>query len=103
MQKLRVNDEVQILAGKDKGKKGKIRSINLKTNRVFVDGVNLVKKTIKPNQANQDGGIVDIEQSIHISNVALVDSKTGKPTRVRIKQEAGKNVGRISVKSKVEI
>lgn len=103
MQKLKVNDTVQVLAGKDKGKKGKIKSINFKTNRVVVEGVNIVKKAIRPNQANQQGGIVDMEKAIHISNVALLDPKTGKPTRVKVKQENGKNVGRIAAKSNVEI
>ena len=102
MQKLKVNDSVQVLAGKDKGKNGKIKSINLKTNRVVVEGVNVVKKAMKPNQANQQGGIVDLEKAIHISNVALLDPKSGKPTRVSIKIVAGKNV-RIATKSKSEI
>ena len=102
MQKLKVNDNVQVLAGKDKGKNGKIKSINLKTNRVVVEGVNVVKKAMKPNQANQQGGIVDLEKAIHISNVALLDPKSGKPTRVSIKKVAGKNV-RVATKSKTEI
>ena len=102
MQKLKVNDTVQVLAGKDKGKNGKIRSINFKTNRVVVEGVNVVKKAMKPNQANQQGGIVDLEKAIHISNVALLDPKSGKPTRISIKKVAGKNV-RIATKSKSEI
>ena len=102
MQKLNVNDSVQVLAGKDKGKNGKIKSINLKTNRVVVEGVNVVKKAMKPNQANQQGGIVDLEKAIHISNVALLDPKSGKPTRVSIKKVAGKNV-RVATKSKTEI
>jgi large subunit ribosomal protein L24 len=102
MQKLKVNDNVQVLAGKDKGKNGKIKSINFKTNRVVVEGVNVVKKAMKPNQANQQGGIVDLEKAIHISNVALTDPKSGKPTRVSIKKVAGKNV-RVATKSKSEI
>lgn len=102
MQKLKMNDTVQILAGKDKGKQGKIKDINFKTNRVLVEGVNVVKKAMKPNQANQQGGIVDLEKAIHISNVALLDPKSGKPTRVAIKNIDGKNV-RIAVKSKSEI
>lgn len=102
MQKLKVNDTVQVVAGKDKGKNGKIKSINFKTNRVVVEGVNIVKKAIKPNQANQQGGIIDMEKGIHISNVALLDPKSGKPTRVAIKNVAGKNV-RIAAKSKSEI
>ena len=102
MQKLRVNDTVQVLAGKDKGKQGKIKSINFKTNRVVVEGVNVVKKAIRPNQQNQQGGIVDMEKAIHISNVALLDPKSGKPTRVAIKKVGDKNV-RVAAKSKSEI
>ncbi len=102
MQKLKVNDTVQVLAGKDKGKNGKVKSINFKTNRVVVEGVNVVKKAMKPNQANQQGGIVDMEKAIHISNVALLDPKSGKPTRVAIKKVGDKNV-RVAAKSKLEI
>jgi large subunit ribosomal protein L24 len=102
MQKLKVNDTVQVLAGKDKGKQGKIKSINFKTNRVVVEGVNMVKKAIKPNQMNQQGGIVDMEKAVHISNVAPLDPKSGKPTRVSVKKVDGKNV-RVAAKSKQEI
>ena len=103
MQKLKVNDTVQVLAGKDKGKKGKIKTINFKTNRVVVEGVNMVKKALKPNQANPQGGIVDMEKAVHISNVALLDPKSGKPTRVKVKKKKGKNIGRVASKSKQEI
>ena len=102
MQKLKVNDTVQVLAGKDKGKQGKIKSINFKTNRVVVEGVNIVKKAIRPNQANQQGGIVDLEKAVHISNVAPLDPKSGKPTRVTIKNVNGKNT-RVAAKSQAEI
>ena len=102
MQKLKENDTIQVLAGKDKGKQGKIKSINFKTNRVVVEGVNMVKKAMKPNQLNQAGGIVDMEKAIHISNVSLLDPKGGKPTRVTFKKVDGKNV-RIATKSKTEI
>jgi large subunit ribosomal protein L24 len=102
MQKLKVNDTVQILAGKDKGKQGKVKTINFKTNRVVVEGVNVVKKAMKPNQANQQGGIVDMEKAIHISNVAPLDPKSGKPTRVAVKKVDGKNV-RVAAKSKSEL
>jgi large subunit ribosomal protein L24 len=98
MQKLRVNDEVIILAGKDKGKKGKILNINNKTKRVIVEGINKVKKAVKPTQENPNGGIVDIEKALHISNVQIVDPKTGAPTRVRIETKDGKNV-RVAKKS----
>jgi large subunit ribosomal protein L24 len=102
MQKLKVKDTVQVLAGKDKGKQGKIRSINFKTNRVVVEGVNMVKKAVRPNQQNQQGGIVDMEKAIHISNVALLDPKSGKPTRVTVKKVDGKNT-RVATKSKSDI
>jgi large subunit ribosomal protein L24 len=102
MQKLKVNDTVQVLAGKDKGKKGKIVAINFKTNRVVVEGVNMVKKAMKPNQMNQQGGIVDMEKAIHISNVAPLDPKSGKPTRVAIKK-VGDNNTRVAAKSKQEL
>ena len=102
MQKLKVNDTVQVLAGKDKGKQGKIKTINFKTNRVVVEGVNIWKKAVKPNQQNQQGGIIDLEKALHISNVALLDPKSGKPTRVAIKSVNGKNI-RVAAKSKQEI
>ncbi len=102
MQKLKVNDTVQILAGKDKGKQGKIKTINFKTNRVVVEGINVMKKAIKPNQQNQQGGIIDVEKAIHISNVALLSPKTGKATRVTFKEVAGKNI-RIATNCKSEI
>ncbi len=92
MQKLKLNDEVVVLAGKDKGKKGKVKSINSKKNTVIVEGVNLVKKAIRPTQENPSGGFSDIEKGLHTSNVAVVSPKTGKATRVRIENKDGKNV-----------
>lgn len=92
MQKLRVNDEVIVTAGKDKGKTGKVAKLNLKKNTVIVSGVNLVKKALKPSQENPTGGIVDVEASLHISNVSVVSPKTKKATRVRIENKDGKNV-----------
>jgi large subunit ribosomal protein L24 len=97
MQKLKVNDEVVILTGKDSGKTGKITKINWKTNKVYVDGINLVKKAIKPTQENPTGGFADIVQGINISNVSVVSPKTGKATRVRIENKDGKKV-RVAVK-----
>jgi large subunit ribosomal protein L24 len=92
MHKLKVNDTVVILAGKDKGKQGKIKDINWKTNRVQVEGVNIVKKAMKPTQQNPQGGIVDIEKAVHSSNVAVADPKSGKATKVKIQNKNGKNV-----------
>lgn len=92
MQKLKLNDSVVILAGKDKGKTGKVKDINWKTNRVLVEGVNVVKKAMKPTQQNPQGGLVDLEKAVHISNVAVADPKSGKATRVTVKEKNGKKV-----------
>ena len=92
MQKLKVNDTVSVLTGKDKGKQGKIKKINWKTNRVLVEGVNVVKKATKPSQQSPQGGIVDLEKAIHVSNVALLDPKGGKVTRVKIQEKNGKKI-----------
>jgi len=92
MQKLKVNDTVVVLAGKDKGKQGKVKNINWKTNRVVVEGVNMVKKAMKPTQQNPQGGLVDIEKAIHVSNVSVADPKSGKATRVKVQEKNGKKV-----------
>ncbi|EPZ51755.1 50S ribosomal protein L24 [Halobacteriovorax sp. GFR7] len=92
MQKLKVNDNVVVLTGKDRGKTGEVKKINFKTKVVYVGGVNLVKKAIKPTQENPAGGIVDIEAPLNISNVAVVSPKTKKATRVRIEEKDGKKV-----------
>lgn len=92
MQKLRINDDVVVLAGKDKGRTGKVLKMNLKKKTVVVKGINIVKKTMKPTQENPNGGIFEKENSIHLSNVAVVSPKTKKATRVRIENKDGKNV-----------
>lgn len=91
--KIRRDDEVIVLAGKDKGKRGKVLSVVTDTGRVFVEGVNLIKKHQKPvPQLNQAGGIVEKEASIDVSNVAIYNSETGKADRVGFKFEDGKKV-----------
>ncbi len=86
------NDTVIVLAGKDKGKTGRVLRIVTDKNRVLVQGVGMIKKHVKPNpQANIKGGILEQEAPIHISNVALVDSN-GKPTRVGFRVEDGAKV-----------
>jgi large subunit ribosomal protein L24 len=97
MHKIKVNDEVVVLTGKDKGKTGKVAKLNFKQSTVLVSGVNIVKKALKPTQENPTGGISEKEQSIHISNVALVSPKTKTATRVRIENRDGKKV-RVAVK-----
>ncbi|MBE0532793.1 MAG: 50S ribosomal protein L24 [Rhodospirillales bacterium] len=82
--KIKKGDQVVVLAGKDKGKKGEILKVLPKENRAFVQGVNMIKRHTKPTQS-QAGGIVEREASIHISNLAFVDPKTGEPTRIGYK------------------
>jgi large subunit ribosomal protein L24 len=90
------NDEVIVIAGDDKGKKGRIIDVDRQKGRVFVDGVNLNSKHTKPNAKTPQGGIVKTPGSIHISNVQLISD--GKATRVGRKEEKGKTV-RVSRKS----
>ncbi len=91
-------DKVQVITGKDKGKQGVILVAFPKQNRVIVEGVNTVKKHSKPSQLNPQGGIITKEAPIHVSNVMILDPKTGEPTRVGFKVEDGKKV-RIAKKS----
>lgn len=91
-------DKVKVISGKDKGKTGVILTAYPKNDRVLVEGVNIIKKHMKPNQANPQGGIVSQEAAIHVSNVMLIDPKTGEPTRVGSKVEDGKRV-RVAKKS----
>ncbi|EPE62433.1 ribosomal protein L24 [Exiguobacterium sp. S17] len=80
------------MSGKDKGKQGVILKAMPSKNRVVVEGINVIKKHAKPSQANPQGGILEIEAPIHVSNVMPVDPKTGKPTRVGFKVVDGKKV-----------
>jgi large subunit ribosomal protein L24 len=103
LQRLQKGDSVIVIAGKDKGKKGKVMRLFPETDRVIVEGVNLVKRHMKPNPRMQQGGILEREQPLAASNVMLVDPKTGKGTRVRIKtDDKGKKI-RVAVKSGEEI
>ena len=104
MSKLHIkkNDTVVVLAGEDKGKTGKVLKVLVEKQRAIVEGVNIVNKSTKPNAKNPQGGFEKVEAPIHISNLSLIDPKSGKPTRVAIKHE-GKNVIRIAKKSGEEI
>lgn len=75
-------DQVIVIAGKNRGKKGTVLAVYPRLERVVVEGVNMIKRHTKPSMVNPDGGIVEREAPIHVSNVALVDPKTGGPTRV---------------------
>ena len=102
MMRVKREDTVVVIAGKDKGKTGKVVKVFPKTNKVIVVGVNVVTKHQKPSAINPQGGIVNKEASIHISNVMPLDPETGKGTRVRFEMKDGKKV-RIAVKSGKEI
>ncbi|BAQ09169.1 50S ribosomal protein L24 [Sporosarcina sp. FSL W7-1349] len=91
-------DKVMVITGKDKGKTGVILAAFPKKDRVLVEGVNIIKKHTKPNQENPQGGIISQEATIHVSNVMVIDPKTGEPSRVGYKFEDGKKV-RVAKKS----
>ena len=91
--KIRRDDEVVILAGKDKGKTGKVTKVLVENGKVFVEGVNLIKKHTKPvPQLQQPGGIVEKEAPLQVSNVAILNPKSGKADRVGFRFEDGKKV-----------
>ena len=105
MKKLHIKkgDTVYVNAGNDKGKTGKVLSVDPSKDRAIVEGINMVSKHTKPNTKQPQGGIVRQEAPIHVSNLSLIDPKSGKPTRVAIKRtEDGKKV-RIAKKSGEEI
>lgn len=91
--KIRKGDLVKVIAGDSKGSQGKVLEVIAATSRVVVEGANMVSKHTKPNATNPNGGIIKQEASLHISNVMLIDPKSGKPTRVgRKRTDAGKLV-----------
>ena len=85
MNRLKVGDLVQVISGKDKGKKGKITKVIAEDDKVIVEGVNTVTRHTRPTPRNQQGGKVTKDAPIHASKVMPVDPETGKPTRVKIK------------------
>jgi large subunit ribosomal protein L24 len=101
--RIRKGDTVVIISGKDKGKTGKVMRVLREDDRVVVEGINLVKRHMRPTPRNPSGGILEREQPIFACKVMPVDSKTGKGTRVRFKSvEDGRKI-RISAKSGDEI
>ena len=102
MMRVKKGDTVVVIAGKDKCKKGTVTKVMPKANRVLVEGVNVITKHQKPSAMNPQGGIINKEAPIHISNVMPLDPETGKGTRVRFEMKDGKKV-RIAVKSGKEI
>ena len=100
--KIKTGDSVVVIAGEHKGQKGKILNVDREKNRAIVEGINLISKHTKPSAQNPQGGIIKKEAPIHISNLSLLDPKTGEPTKVGYEVRDGKKV-RISVVSGNEI
>jgi large subunit ribosomal protein L24 len=106
--RIRRDDTVRVIAGKDRGRTGRVKSVDRQNQRVYVEGVNIVKRHIKPRtlrdtqRAQEIGGIVEMEGPVHISNVMLIDPSSGEPTRVGVKREDDKRV-RVAKKSGKEI
>jgi large subunit ribosomal protein L24 len=92
-------DTVRVMRGDDKGKEGKVLRVYLKTGRITIEGVNIVKKHRKARRENEQSGIIDFPAPVHASNVMLVDPKSGAPTRVRARIDEDGTKERISVKS----
>ena len=106
--KIRRDDNVRVIAGKDKGRTGRVLRVDPVKQKVYVEGANIIKRHTKPRtlrdtqRAQEIGGIVEMEGPIHVSNVMLIDPETNEPTRVSIKREGGRRV-RVSKKSGKEI
>jgi len=106
--RIRRDDTVRVIAGKDRGRTGRVKSVDPKKQKVYVEGVNIVKRHIKPRtlrdtqRAQEIGGIVEMEGPIHISNVMLIDPSSGEPSRVSVQRDGGKRV-RVAKKSGKEI
>ncbi len=95
--RIKTGDEVVVMSGKDRGRRGKVLSVDAARGRVVVEGLNMIKRHQRPQQtgrttAQQTGGVIEREGSIHASNVMPLDPKDGKPTRVGIKIEDGRRV-----------
>ncbi len=100
--KIRKGDKVVVLTGRDKGRSGEVIEVRPTEDRALVRGVNMVKRHQKQT-ANQEGGIISKESPIHLSNIALVDPKDGKPTRIGFKKLADGKKVRVAKRSGAEI
>lgn len=100
---IKKGDTVVVIAGNSKGQKGRVLEVVRKTDRAIVEGVNMMKKHTKPNAEAPQGGIIEKEAPVHISNLMLVDPKTGEPTRIGRKLNDDGKIVRISKKSGEEI
>ena len=91
--RIRTDDEVIVIGGKDRGKRGKVLRVEPKKERVYVEGLNMIKRHQRPNTTTgQGGGVIEREGPIHVSNVMLLDPKDGKPTRIGVEVQDGKRL-----------
>src|ERR687884_314498 len=106
--KVRKDDNVRVISGKDRGRTGRVLRVDPGRQRVYVEGVNVQKRHTRPRtlrdtqRAQEVGGIVEAEGPVHVSNVMLLDPKSGDPTRVSVKREGGRPV-RVAKKSGAEL
>jgi large subunit ribosomal protein L24 len=106
--KIRRDDTVRIIAGKDRGRTGRVLRVDPRAQKVYVEGANIVKRHMRPRtlrdtqRAQELGGIIEKEGPIHVSNVMLIDPESGEPTRVGVKREGGRRV-RVARRSGREI
>jgi large subunit ribosomal protein L24 len=106
--RIKSGDEVVVVSGKDRGKRGKVLRVEPRHDRVFVEGLNMIKRHQKPQQvtgaqrAEQVGGVIEKEGPIHLSNVMLADPKDGRPTRVRVETDGGQRF-RVAARSGTRI
>ena len=100
---IKKGDMVQVIAGDSKGQQGKVLKVEVSKQRAIVEGVNLCKKATKPNAQNPQGGIIEKEAPIHVSNLMVLDPKGGKPTKVGRKANAEGKLVRYAKKSGEEI
>ena len=103
--KLRTDDQVIVISGKDKGKTGKILRVDRSRDRVYVEGINIIKRHQRPNPArpNAPVGVIEREGPVHVSNVALLDPKDRKPTRVGTRRTEDGSRMRVTKRSGTEI
>ena len=100
---IKKGDMVQVIAGDNKGQQGKVLKVEVSKSRAIVEGVNICKKATKPNAQNPQGGIIEKEAPIHVSNLQVLDPKSGKPTKVGRKANAEGKLVRYAKKSGEEI
>ena len=103
--KIRTDDQVIVISGKDKGKTGKVLRVDRKAEKVYVEGLNIIKRHQRPNPANPNAqvGVIEREAPIHVSNVAIVDPKDNKPTRVGVRRDDNGRGMRVTKRSGSEL